>query len=153
MRLIGRELVVRWAILLPIPLAPLVYLAARPHSTAVLVLVWLAMALVCAAAAHRAGLRRAEAVALAAIAVAVTLVAGSAWLFAAFLSLCTDSSAVALTALAAGVLPYLLWGAIALRATRPIARLVGLPMAIAAGFALSLAVLALLGGGPHYCES
>jgi divalent metal cation (Fe/Co/Zn/Cd) transporter len=153
MRLVTREQVVRWAILLPIPLAPIAYWAALPHSTAVLALVWLAMALVCATAAHRAGLHRAEAVALAAIAVAATLVAGSAWLLAAFLSLCSGSSAVALAALAAGVLPYLLWGAIALRASRPIARLVGLPLAIAAGFALSLVVLAMLGGGPHYCET
>jgi hypothetical protein len=151
MRLITRQQMVRWAIVLPIPLAPLAYWAALPHSSAVLV--WLAMALVCAAAAPRAGLHRAEAVALAAIAVAVTLVAGSAWLLAAFVSLCTSSSAVALAALAAGVLPYLVWGAIALRATRPIGRLVGLPLAIVAGFALSLAVLAMLGGGPHYCET
>jgi hypothetical protein len=150
MRLITREQAVRWAIVLPIPLAPIAYWAALPHSTAVLALVWLAMALVCATAAHRAGLHRAEAVALAAIAVAATLVAGSAWLLAAFLSLCSGSSAVAL---AAGVLPYLLWGAIALRASRPIARLVGLPLAIAAGFALSLVALAILGGGPHYCET
>jgi hypothetical protein len=153
MRSIHREQLVRWAIVLPIPLAPIVYWAALPHSPALLALLWLAMALVAAAAAHRAGLGRAEAAALATIAVAVTLVAGGGWLMVTLLRLCSDSSAVALAALAAGVLPYLLWGAIALRAARPIARLVGLPLAIAAGFALSLVVLALLGGGPHHCQT
>lgn len=50
-------------------------------------------------------------------------------------------------------MPYLISAAAILRSEEPVHRFLGLPVVIAFGFALSVVALALLTGGPYYCET
>jgi hypothetical protein len=113
----------------------------------------LALAAACVAAAPLAGLGRREAGALAALGEGATLMAGFVWLDLAFVSLCSANTAHVLLAMACGVLPYLAFAVVALRSDEAMSRVVGLPPAIVAGFAVSTIALAILAGGPHYCPN
>jgi multisubunit Na+/H+ antiporter MnhB subunit len=140
---------------LPIPLGPLGLCAVAPsHVATTLTIVWTGLVALCVAAAPLAALGRGEAGALAVLEVCATLMAGGIWLYLTFFSLCPHSTAMVLLAVAAaGVLPYLAFGALVLRSDEGASRVLGLPLAIVVGFVLSLIALALLGGGAHYCES
>jgi hypothetical protein len=139
---------------LPIPLVSLLVWVANPdHAAAALTMGWIAVLALCVSVAPLAGVGRGEACALAALATSATVVAGVGWLYVAFTSLCTRSGAEGLLAVAAGVLLYLGAGAAALRSDEPVSRLAGLPLAIVAGFVLSLLAMAILTGGPHWCET
>ncbi|HEU0194413.1 MAG TPA: hypothetical protein VFQ71_09460 [Gaiellales bacterium] len=114
---------------------------------------WLAMIAIAVAAASPAGLDRKEAGMLAGLAAAATVMAGSIWVYLAFVSFCGSSSVDAVTALAVGILTYLVSAGAALRSDEPISRVLGLPTASVAGFAFSAIALGLLTGGPHHCST
>jgi hypothetical protein len=154
MRFADRETALRWALLLPIPFAPpLLWVVEPAHVAGTSTIAWLALIGVSITAAPLAGLGRSEAGGVAALAVCATVFAGYAWLYLAFLSLCTFSTLQALLAIAIGVLPYLAFGALALRSDEAVSRVLGLPLAIVAGFVLSTIALAIMTGGPHYCPT
>lgn len=152
MRFGDRETALRWALLLPIPFVPpLLWLADSATAATTITVAWLTLVAVCVAAAPLAGLGRREAGALAVTAEGATLIVGFVWLDLAFVSLCSASTAHVLLAIACGVLPYLAFAVLTLRSDETMSRVVGLPLAIVAGFVLSTVALAILAGGPHQC--
>ena len=154
MRSIGRPVLIRWALFLPLPAAPLaVVLAARTDPVATALAVWGGMAVLAALVGPPAGLHRDEAAALVGVTVLACFVAVPVWLVVGLLALCTRSWGFIVTSGAAGLATYLAAAGAALADDEPAVRVLGLPVALALGFAVSLAVLAVLTGGPHACAS
>jgi hypothetical protein len=154
MRLADRETALRWALLLPIPFVPsLLWIADRGNAATTITIAWLAVTALCMTAAPLAGLGRREAGALAGLAEGAAVLAGSVWLYLAIVSLCSAGAARGLIAIGCGVVPYLAFAVPALRSDETMTRLVGLPLAIVTGFALSTIALGILAGGPHSCPT
>lgn len=97
------------------------------------------------------GASRLRSVATVVAAAATLSIAGTAWLIVAVTDLCTSSNAPGLAALGAAAVVYIPGSAVALRDTGRAAW--AWPLVIVLALGVSLAVLALLTGGPHYCET
>jgi hypothetical protein len=107
-----------------------------------------------AAAAGPSALRGSSCVAAVAIAfgaVATMWIGGFFWLIVAFLHLCSSSTAPGIAALATAAAVYVPGSALAFRDPRRTAW--AWPLAIVLALAVSLGVLALATGGPHWCET
>ncbi len=97
------------------------------------------------------GASRMRAVATVLATAATLVIGGTAWLIVVFLHLCTGSAALSLAALGVGAAVYIPGSMVALRDTGRAAW--AWPLVIVLALGVSLAVLALLTGGPHYCET
>jgi len=97
------------------------------------------------------GASRAWALVVVLAAVGTFLIGGIAWLLVAVVNLCSDNTAPVLAALATGAAVYLPGSVLAFRDARRTAW--AWPLVIAVALAASLAVLALVTGGPHACET
>ena len=97
------------------------------------------------------GASRIRAVGIVAAAAATLSVGGTAGLIVAVLHLCTSSAAPGLGALGVGAAVYIPGSALALRNTGRATW--AWPLVIVLALGVSLAVLALATGGPHYCET
>ena len=97
------------------------------------------------------GASRIRAVATVAAAAATLSVGGTAGLILAVVYLCTSSDVPGLAALGAGAAVYIPGSMVALRETGRAAW--AWPLVIVLALGVSLAVLAVLTGGPHYCET
>jgi hypothetical protein len=98
-----------------------------------------------------AGASRAWALVVVLVAAGTFLIGGLVWLLVAIVSLCSDTTGPTLAALCAGLAVYAPGSALAFRNARrtPWAW----PLVIVLALGVSLAVLALLTGGPHACET
>jgi hypothetical protein len=97
------------------------------------------------------GASRMRAVATVLATAATLVIGGTAWLIVVILHLCTSSNAPGLAALGAAAVVYIPGSAVALRSTSRAAW--AWPLVIVLALGVSLGVLALLTGGPHYCET
>ncbi len=113
----------------------------------------LAFTAVAAAAGPSAlgGTTRIGALAVAFGAAATLWVGGFVWLVVAFLHLCSASTAPGVAALGSAVAVYAPGSALAFRDPRRTAW--EWPLVIVLALAVSLGVLALATGGPHWCET
>jgi hypothetical protein len=98
-----------------------------------------------------AGMSRSAALAVAVGAAATLWIGGFAWLVVAFLHLCSASAAPGMAALSSAVAIYVPGSALALRDPRRTAW--AWPLVIVLALSVSLGVLALATGGPHWCET
>jgi len=134
---------------------PSVHVLANAESSTTLL--ELATVLVFAAVAATAGpsalgeRSRAAALAIAFGAVATMWIGGFVWLVVAFLHLCSSSAGPGIAALCAAAAVYAPGSALAFRDPRRTAW--AWPLVIVVALAVSLGVLALATGGPHWCET
>lgn len=97
------------------------------------------------------GASRAWALVVVLVAVGTFLIGGIVWLIVAIVSLCSGSTGSTLAALGTGAAIYLPGSVLAFRDARR--TWWAWPLAIALALAASLAVLALVTGGPHACQT
>ena len=157
-----RTLTARAALIAAVPasaaaaatLANVHVLADADHATALGVCITALALVAIAAALGPIALRdasRMRAVATVLATAATLVIGGTAWLIVVFLHLCTSSAAPGLAALGVGAAVYIPGSMVALRDTGRATW--AWPLVIVLALGVSLAVLALLTGGPHYCET